>query len=202
MGAWSMAMTLSMPSAPVRASWGTGIEACSVEAPREGPVESLFNQGRLARARHPGDGGEHSEGNFDREVSEVVGPGSGELDFATRRSALCWRGRAKLSTEESTREGPVEGRRWTLKQDAAAVGSGPFAKLEDPVCGPDHARFVFDENECVARRHGLPRVSREGDGGPAGEGRPLARRGRRPRLACVRRVASRDGGDAPRPRKA
>ena len=81
-GDWSMSMILSICSSPSMRSCGRGAFAGVVELARDGLVERVDQQRRLAAAGDAGDAGEQPQRNFRRDVLQVVAAGVDHLDGA------------------------------------------------------------------------------------------------------------------------
>src|SRR5262249_40756986 len=74
--------------------------------PRERPVHHIMEQGRLARSRYPRNRDQHSQGNCNVEILQIVSPGAINLNslsagFSSRR----WHRNPQVLCEIATREG-------------------------------------------------------------------------------------------------
>jgi hypothetical protein len=102
------------------------------------------------RTPRPGDHGEHSGGNVDREVLEVVQRHVPDRQFARRLSA-CRSDRARAAqTEPGDGLGRAKLCERPFEDDLAAVAAGPRADFDDVVGDPDDVGVVFHHQHGVA----------------------------------------------------
>ena len=126
----------------------------TVQLGREHFVEDAVDQRRLARAAHPGDGGEHAERELGGDVLQIVlaRADDGEHALLVDLAALLRRLDHAPAAEVRTRQRPllVEKRRQRPGvDDLAALDAGTRPDVDDPV-GRLHGLFVvLDDDERV-----------------------------------------------------
>ena len=129
---------------------------CPVELVREHPIQDVVDEGRLAGAAHPGDGGEDAERERHGDVLQIVRARAfdNDLPFLVQRSSFL-RGRNRLPAGQVIAcdrlgVGDELGIRPGV-HDVPAVLPRAGTDVDDPVRGADGVLVVFDDDQRVAQ---------------------------------------------------
>ena len=115
-------------------------------ASRHRPVDERA----LAGTGHPGDHGEHTEGDVKVYVPQVVGVRAADLEFAFRLPHLVFEAGPVLEMTAGDGLASLESGKGAFEADLTAAGTGTRPEVDDVVGDPDHLGLVLDHQNRVA----------------------------------------------------